>query len=130
MKLGRIASVTLFSLLLIGSVAYAQESVDDMMQQAKNQYRHRRYQAALDQLMRVTEEAPDRADAFYLIGYCHLMLRQYPESVKAFARAFELDPDFDPRTIFQAPPKSAPKDVSLLDLPWTGTSSSVTEAGS
>lgn len=104
MKLGRIASVSLFSMLLTGPVAYAQDPVADMMEQAKRQYRNGRFQAALSDLMRVTEEAPDRADAFYLIGYCHLMMRQYPESLNAFARAFELDPEFDPRTIYQASP--------------------------
>jgi hypothetical protein len=31
------------------------------------------------------------------------MVRQYPESVEAFGRAFAADPMFDPRTIYQAP---------------------------
>lgn len=29
------------------------------------------------------------------------MLREYLDSVDAFGRAFELDPNLDPRTIFQ-----------------------------
>jgi hypothetical protein len=30
------------------------------------------------------------------------MLRQYAEAVEAFGRAFQADPTFDPRTIYQA----------------------------
>ena len=103
MKLVRIASVALFCLQLAGSVAYAQD-VADMMEQAKRDYRNGRYQAALTELTRITDEAPDRADAFYLTGYCHLMLRHYQESLDAFARAFELDPELDPRTIYHPSP--------------------------
>jgi tetratricopeptide (TPR) repeat protein len=45
---------------------------------------------------------PTRADALYLLGYSYNMIRQYPESVEAFGRAFAADPTFDPRTIYQA----------------------------
>ena len=48
------------------------------MDEGKRQYRNGNYQAAIGELTRVIDEAPDRADAFYLIGYAHLMLRQYP----------------------------------------------------
>lgn len=106
MKLGRIASVALACSLLIGALGFAQDPVTGMMDQAKRDYRNGRFQAALSQLMRVTEEAPDRADAFYLIGYCHLMMRQYAEALDAFARAFQLDPELDPRTIYHPPPTS------------------------
>ncbi len=99
--------VPMISLALCAAVflacpfAFAQESVEGAMDEAKRQYRNGNYQAAMGELTRVTDEAPDRADAFYLIGYSHLMLRQYPESVDAFARAFQLDPTLDPRSIYQ-----------------------------
>ncbi len=89
------------ALLLACPFTFAQESVNQAMDEGKRQYRNGDYQAAISELTRVTDEAPDRADAFYLIGYAHLMLRQYPDSVDAFARAFQLNPTFDPRTIYQ-----------------------------
>ena len=101
MKLVPVISLALSALLLACPFAFAQESVDQAMDEGKRQYRNGNYQAAILELTRVTDEAPDRADAFYLIGYSHLMLQQYPESVDAFARAFLLDPTLDPRSIYQ-----------------------------
>ena len=100
MKLVPTLSLAICALLLACSIASAQADAD-MMGEAKQQYRNGNYQAAIGELTRVTDEAPDRADAFYLMGYAHLMLRQYPESVDAFARAFQLDPTLDPRSIYQ-----------------------------
>lgn len=104
MKLVPAISLALLVVLLACPFALAQEGVESAMDNAKSQYRNGNYQAAIDELTRVTDEAPDRADAFYLIGYSHLMLRQYAESVDAFARAFQLDPTLDPRSIYQSRP--------------------------
>ncbi len=101
MKLVPVISLALCAVLFACPFAFAQEGVEETMDEAKRQYRNGNYQAAISELTRVTDEAPDRADAFYLIGYAHLMLRQYPESVDAFARAFQLDPTLDPRSIYQ-----------------------------
>jgi tetratricopeptide (TPR) repeat protein len=100
MKLVPTLLLATFALLAACSLASAQTDADPM-NEAKRQYRNGNYQAAIGELTRVTDEAPDRADAFYLIGYAHLMLREYPQSVDAFARAFELDPTLDPRSIYQ-----------------------------
>jgi tetratricopeptide (TPR) repeat protein len=67
-------------------------------------YRNRRYQDALDEFRKVAAAEPDRADIHYLIGYCHLMLRQYEQSLAAFRQSFSNDPNFDPRSIYQLPP--------------------------
>lgn len=104
MKLVPSISIGLLAVLLFCPLAFSQEGVEEAMEEAKRQYRNGNYQAAIAELTRVTDEAPDRADAFYLIGYSHLMLREYPESVDAFARAFELDPMLDPRSIYQPRP--------------------------
>lgn len=104
MKLVPVISLALLALLLACPLALAQVDVERAMDEAKRQYRSGNYQAAITELTTVTDEAPDRADAFYLIGYSHLMLRQYPESVDAFARAFQLDPTLDPRSIYQPRP--------------------------
>ena len=105
MKLVPVISLALCAVLFACPFALAQERVDEgveeTMDEAKRQYRNGNYQAAMGELTRVIDEAPDRADAFYLIGYSHLMLRQYPESVDAFARSFQLDPTLDPRSIYQ-----------------------------
>ena len=71
------------------------------MTQGLSHYRRRDFQSALGEFDKVTEAAPWRADAFYLRGYCLMILRSYDQSVEAFGRAFELDPAFDPRTIYQ-----------------------------
>ena len=67
-------------------------------------YRNRRYQEALDEFIKVAAAEPDRADVHYLIGYCHLMLRDYDQSLEAFRLSFERDPAFDPRIIYQELP--------------------------
>ena len=101
MKLVPVISLALSAVLFACPFAFAQEGMEGAMDEAKSQYRNGNYQAAISELTRVTDEAPDRADAFYLIGYSHLMLQQYPESVDAFARAFQLNPTLDPRSIYQ-----------------------------
>ena len=101
MKLVPVLSLALCAVLLACPFAFAQDGVDAAMDEAKRQYRNANYQAAIGELTRVTDDAPDRADAFYLIGYSHLMLRQYPESIDAFARAFQVEPTLDPRSIYQ-----------------------------
>jgi len=101
MKLVPVLSLALCVVLLACPFAFTQEGVDAAMDEAKRQYRNANYQAAIGELTRVTDDAPDRADAFYLIGYSHLMLRQYPESIDAFARAFQVEPTLDPRSIYQ-----------------------------
>ncbi len=100
MKLVSPISLALFAVLLACPFAFAQEGVEQEMDEAKTQYRSGNYQAAIGALNRVIDEAPDRADAYYLIGYSHFMLRQYSESLDAFARAFQLEPTLDPRAIF------------------------------
>ena len=101
MKLVPVISLALCAVFLASSNVRAQGDVEAAMDEAKRQYRSGNYQAAIFELTRVTDVAPDRADAFYLVGYSHLMLRQYSESVDAFARAFQLDPTLDPRSIYQ-----------------------------
>ncbi len=104
MKSTRVFVLTLSALLAIACLApsiEAQEDAQPFMDQAKRHYRNRDYRAAIEELTRTIELDPTRADALYLLGYSHLMLRQYPDSVDAFGRAFQADPTFDPRTIYQ-----------------------------
>ena len=64
-------------------------------------YRNRDYRQALEEFARVIETQPDRGDTHYLIGYAHLMLKEFQASLDAFRRAFEEDPNLDPRTIYK-----------------------------
>jgi tetratricopeptide (TPR) repeat protein len=64
-------------------------------------YRNRNFREALTTFTDVAQVEPDRADVHYLIGYCHLMLKEFQQSVDAFQQSFEIDPEFDPRTIYQ-----------------------------
>ena len=105
MKWTRVFALTFSAILAIVCLAAAQEAPEDAqasMEQAKRHYARRDYRAAITELTRTVELDPSRADALYLLGYSYNMLRQYPESVEAFGRAFAADPSFDPRTIYQA----------------------------
>ena len=64
MKLVSAISLGLFAVLLACPFAFAQEGVEQTMDEAKKQYRDGNYQAAIGELTRVIDEAPDRADAF------------------------------------------------------------------
>ena len=101
----RVLPLTFSAILAIVCLAAAQEAPEDAqasMEQAKRHYARRDYRAAISELTRTVELDPTRADALYLLGYSYNMVRQYPESVEAFGRAFAADPTFDPRTIYQA----------------------------
>ena len=105
MKWTRVLALTFSAILTIACLAPAVEAQDDAqasMEQAKRHYASRDYRAAITDLTRTIELDPTRADALYLLGYSHNELRQYREAVEAFGRAFETDPAFDPRTIYQA----------------------------
>ncbi len=65
-------------------------------------YRNRSFREAMSEFTSVVASEPNRADVHYLVGYCHLMLKEFEQSVDAFRRAFEKDPELDPRTIYQS----------------------------
>jgi Flp pilus assembly protein TadD len=92
-----------FSMMAATGIALAQEatSAQTSLEQAKRHYRNRNFREAITELTRVVETDGPRADALYLLGYSHLELREFPQAVEAFGRAFAADPTFDPRTIFQ-----------------------------
>jgi tetratricopeptide (TPR) repeat protein len=103
MKWTRVLALTFSAVLATLSFAAAQDDAQASMDEAKRRYRSRDYRAAITELTKTVELDPTRADALYLLGYSHLMLREYSEAVEAFGRAFQADPAFDPRTIYQAP---------------------------
>lgn len=78
-------------------------AVQETFERGLRQYRNRGFQQALEEFNKVVAMKPDRADIHYLIGYCHLMLREYDLSLDAFSRSFDEMPNFDPRTIYQKP---------------------------
>ena len=94
------AFVVMTCALLVVPFAFAQDESDASMEQAKRLYRNQDYRGALAELDRIVDMNP-RADALYLIGYSHFMLREFDAAVNAFSQAFEADPSFDPRTIYQ-----------------------------
>lgn len=108
MKWTRTLALTFSAILAIACLAAAQEDAQASMEQAKRHYARRDYRAAITELTRTVELDPARADALYLLGYSHNELRQYSAAVEAFGRAFEADPTFDPRTIYQARTAPAP----------------------
>lgn len=79
----------------------AEPVANESFERGLRSYRNRDYRQALEEFARVIEMQPDRGDAHYLIGYSHLMLKEFQASLDAFRRAFEEDPNLDPRTIYQ-----------------------------
>ena len=65
-------------------------------------YRNRNFTQALEELGQVSQAEPGRADVLCLMGYCHYVLKHFEDSMDAFRRTFEVNPDFDPRGIYQA----------------------------
>jgi tetratricopeptide (TPR) repeat protein len=64
-------------------------------------YRNRNFTGALQELSIVAAAEPNRADVLYLMGYCHYVLKHFEDSLNAFRRTFEVDPNFDPRGIYK-----------------------------
>lgn len=64
-------------------------------------YRNRNFSLALEEFDVVLQAEPDRADVYYLVGYSHYMLKHFQDSLDAFRLAFELNPELDPRGIYQ-----------------------------
>lgn len=97
----RVAAAWLLLLTAFAVSVQAQSGPDPEMEDAKRAYRNGDFQNAVVELREVLA-AGDRADALYLLGYAHLMNRQFSESVEAFSRCFAIEPRFDPRSIYQA----------------------------
>jgi len=74
----------------------------DAYQRGLTAYRNRNFSQALQEFGAVLQAEPDRADVHYLVGYSHYMLKHFQDSLDAFRLAFELDPELDPRGIYQA----------------------------
>lgn len=109
MKWTRRLAFALSAVLAVACLAAAQSDADASMERAKKLYRARDYRGAITELQKTLELEPGRADALYLEGYAQLMLRQYSAAVETFSRAFEADPKFDPRTIYQKKPEKPPE---------------------
>jgi tetratricopeptide (TPR) repeat protein len=97
----RLVFLSLSGVLTAATLAVGQEDAEAAMERAKRVYASGNYRGAIEELGKVLAIEPERAEALYLTGYSHLMLREYPESVEAFRRAFEADPTLDPRTIYR-----------------------------
>lgn len=83
------------------AAAAAEPALDESFERGMRLYRNRDYRQALEEFAKVIEMQPDRGDAHYLIGYARLMLKEFQASLDAFRRAFEEDPNLDPRTIYR-----------------------------
>ena len=74
---------------------------DAAYQRSLRLYRDSNFSQALQELSIVAEAEPARADVLYLMGYCHYILKHFEDSLDAFRRTFEADPEFDPRGIYR-----------------------------
>ncbi len=73
----------------------------EAFQRGLRAYRNRNFSQALQELGVVLQAEPDRADVYYLMGYSHYILKHFQDSLDAFRLAFELNPELDPRGIYQ-----------------------------
>jgi Flp pilus assembly protein TadD len=96
-----ILALVFTAMTAVGALAQEATGAEASFEQAKRHYRNRNFREAITELTRTVELDSMRADALYLLGYSHLELREFPQAVEAFGRAFASDPTFDPRTIFQ-----------------------------
>ena len=104
MKRMRLACFSLCVLFLGTALAIAQPTQQDpseAMDRGLRHYRQQSFQAALDAFGSVVAAQPDRAEVHYLMGYSHMMMRRYAQALESFSRAFQIDPNLDPRTIFR-----------------------------
>lgn len=76
-------------------------AASEAFQRGLRAYRNRNFSQALQEFGVVLEAEPDRADVHYLVGYSHYMLKHFQDSLDAFRLAFELNPELDPRGIYQ-----------------------------
>ncbi len=87
--------------LLIGlsTTAYAQESsaeADRAFQKGKGYCYAKKYRPAVKHLTKAVETDPQRADAYYYLGYTYYKQKKHALAREAFAKAYALDPDYSP----------------------------------
>lgn len=108
--------ILLTILISTGSVLFAQEPLQQSpqpttktsqpamqspgFQNAMSLYRQKRYREAAAAFSDIASAEPDNAAANYFLGYSNYVLGDHPAAVAAFGKAFQIDPNFDPRPYF------------------------------
>lgn len=64
-------------------------------------YRQRRFSSAVQEFEKVVQADPNNAAAFYFMGYAHYVMGHHQDALAAFSKAFQTNPNFDPRPHFQ-----------------------------
>ena len=64
-------------------------------------YRQRRYESAIAEFEKIVAADPKNAAAYYFMGYAHYVMKHHQDALAAFAKAFEADPNFDPRPYYR-----------------------------
>jgi tetratricopeptide (TPR) repeat protein len=109
MKKNLLMSFLFLSLMI--PFAFAQETTTEAEQQmeatqsgdfekAMRFYRQKRYSDAIAEFERVVASDPNNAAAYYMLGYAHYVQDHHSEALAAFAKAFQANPNFDPRPYF------------------------------
>ena len=99
-KILTIAVCLCFIVLITPASSLQQKSISTDFTAAMKHYRQGHYATAIEQLSLVVEKEPQNAAAYYFLGYAHYTLHHNEEALTAFAKAFEADPNFDPRPYF------------------------------
>ncbi len=87
-KLILILLIISFSLLLIG-----ESKIDEMFQNALNEYETKNYESALRDFLSVENEGLINADLFYNIGNCYFRLHQIGRSILYYKKALKIESD-------------------------------------
>lgn len=83
------------------SPTVAAQGQSQAFRSAMQLYRQRRFAQAIDAFQAVVANEPNNAAAFYFMGYAQYVTRHFQESVASFDKAFEIDPNLNPRPYFR-----------------------------
>lgn len=114
----RTLAIFLTTLFLSGSILFAEDALQQTpqpvtkpsqpamqspgFQHAMSLYRLKRYREAAAVFSDVASAEPDNAAANYFLGYSNYVSGNHSAAVAAFGKAFQIDPNFDPRPYFHS----------------------------
>ncbi|MBI5379502.1 MAG: tetratricopeptide repeat protein [Nitrospirae bacterium] len=84
---------------VLSPAAYAQEisaEADRAFRKGKGYCYAKKYRPAVKHLTKAVETDPQRADAYYFLGYTYYKQKKHALAREAFAKAYALDPDYSP----------------------------------
>lgn len=101
-------SIFLFTLLLTSTIAQGTDR--EYLRAAIKNNVLKNYDLAIDNASKAIAINPSLTDAWYIRGYCRLMLERYKESISDFNKTIALRPDFADAYYYRGKAKMGAKD--------------------